>query len=178
MRLTTILLLATCSFAQVPAKVAAVTTGTVGAPGSPRDAIAAVEKRLDTKLDQVGGKDHVYILGLSRGLYLQGYGAVFTAELDLIESPRPNPFRQQIGAQEAAAVRQRKLQNLALLRKSLRDMWADAASLLAPIPDTDQVVLAVRMLYQPWEDTSGMPSQIVVKGPRKANPANLQLEEQ
>jgi hypothetical protein len=36
----------------------------------------------------------------------------------------------------------------------------------------------VRLLYQPWEDTSGMPSQIVVKGTRKSNPASLQLEEQ
>jgi hypothetical protein len=179
MRLATLLLISTCSFAQAPLKVAAVNPGAVAAPsGSPRQAMADVEKRLDSKLDQVAGKDRVYILGLTRGLYLQGYGAVFTSELDLIESPRPNPFRQQIGPQEAAGVRQRKLQNLALLRKSLRDLWADAASLLGSIPDTDQVVVAVRLLYQPWEDTSGMPSQIVVKGPRKANPANLQLEEQ
>jgi hypothetical protein len=34
------------------------------------------------------------------------------------------------------------------------------------------------LLYQPWEDRSGLPSQIVVKGSRKANPATLQLEEQ
>jgi hypothetical protein len=171
---------AACVFAQAPLKVAPVNPGAAAAAssGSPRQAIADAEKRLDSKIDQVGGKDHVYMLGLTRGLYLQGYGAVFTTELDLIESPRPNPFRQQIGPQEAAGVRQRKLQNLALLRKSLHDLWADAASLLGSIPDTEQVVVAVRLLYQPWEETSGMPSQIVLKGPRKSNPANLQLEEQ
>jgi hypothetical protein len=178
MRIATFLLVAACAFAQAPLKVAVVSSAPAAASGSLRQAIADAEKRLDTKLDQVGGKDRVYILGLTRGLYLEGYGAVFTAELDLIESPRPNPFRQQIGAQEAGAVRQRKLQNLALLRKSLRDLWADAAVLLAPISDTDQVVLAVRLLYQPWEDTSGMPSQIVMKGSRKASPASIQLEEQ
>jgi hypothetical protein len=177
-RFATLFLLATCCFAQAPLKVAAVTPGTVTAAGSVRESITAVEKRLDSKLDQVGGKDRVYILGLTRGLYLEGYGAVFTSELDLIESPRPNPFRQQIGPQEAAGVRQRKLQNLAALRKSLRDLWADAAGLLGSIPDTDQVVVAVRLLYQPWEDTSGMPSQIVVKGSRKAGPAGVQMEEQ
>jgi hypothetical protein len=179
MKLITFFLMAACAFAQAPLKVAAVNPG-AGAvvAGSPRQAIADVEKRLDSKLDQVGGKDRVYILGLTRGLYLEGYGAVFTAELDLIESPRPNPFRQQIGPQEAAAVRQRKMQNLAALRKSLRDLWADAAGLLGSIPDTDQVVVAVRLLYQPWEDTSGMPSQIVVKGLRKAGPAGVQMEEQ
>jgi hypothetical protein len=179
MKVATFFLMSACALAQAPLKVAAVNPAAVGATsGSPRQAVAAVEKLLDSKLDQVGGKDRVYILGLTRGLYLEGYGAVFTAELDLIESPRPNPFRQQIGAQEAAAVRQRKLQNLAALRKSLHDLWADAASLLGSIPDTDQVVVAVRLLYQPWEDTSGMPSQIVVKAARKSNLANLQLEEQ
>jgi len=180
MKVATFFLMAACALAQAPLKVAAVNPGSAApvVSGSPRQAIADVEKRLDSKLDQVGGKDRVYILGLTRGLYLQGYGAVFSAELDLIESPRPNPFRQQIGPQEAAAVRQRKLQNLAALRKSLHDLWADAASLLGSIPDTDEIVVAVRLLYQPWEDTSGMPSQIVVKGTRKSNPASLQLEEQ
>ena len=179
MRIAISLLVVSAAFAQAPLKVAAVNPGAaVAASNSPRQAIADVEKRLDSKLDQVGGKDRVYILGLTRGLYLAGYGDVFTSELDLIESPRPNPFRQQIGPQEAAAVRQRKMQNLALLRKSLRDLWADAASLLGSLPDSDQVVVAVRLLYQPWEDASGMPTEIVVKGPRKSNPANLQLEEQ
>ena len=143
-----------------------------------RQAISDAEKRLDTKLDQVGGKDKVYILGLTRGLYLAGYGAVFTQEVDLIESPHPNPFHQQITPQEAAVVHKRKLDNLAVLRKALRDMWVDADAALAPVPDTEQVVLAVRLLYQPWEDKSGLPSQIVVKGSRKANPTTLQVEEQ
>jgi hypothetical protein len=177
--LAAFLLMASCAFAQAPLKVAAVNSNPAAAgPTSMRQAITAVEKRLDSRLDQVGGKDRVYILGLTRGLYLEGYGAVFTAELDLIESPRPNPFRQQIGPQEAGAVRQRKMQNLALLRKSLRELWADAASQLGSLPDTDQVVVAVRLLYQPWEDTAGLPAQIVVKGPRKANPASIQMEEQ
>jgi hypothetical protein len=50
--------------------------------------------------------------------------------------------------------------------------------MLGSIPDTDQVVVGVRLLYQPWEDTSGMPTQIVLKGSRKGGPAGLQMEEQ
>jgi hypothetical protein len=140
-----------------------------------------VEKHLDLKIDQVGGPDRVnrvYVLGLARGLYLPGYGAVFTQEVDLIESPHPNPFRQQISPQEAAAVHTRKLTNLAALRKALRDMWAEAAALLPNMPENEQVVVAVRMLYQSWEDTSGLPSQIMVRGSRKAAPGAVQVEEQ
>jgi hypothetical protein len=176
MKVAALLLFAGAAFAQPPLKVVA--TNPAGSPVSIRQAVADAEKRLDAKLAEVGGKDRVYILGLTRGLYLAGYGAVFTQEIDLIESPHPNPFHKQITPQEAAVVRQRKLENLTALRKALRDMWADAAAALSPMPDSEQVVLAVRLLYQPWEDRSGLPSQIVVQGPRKANPAMLQIEEQ
>jgi hypothetical protein len=176
MKFATLLLFAAAAFAQPPLKV--VSTNPAGSPVSIHQAVAGAEKRLDAKIAGVGGKEKVYILGLTRGLYLAGYGAVFTQEIDLIESPHPNPFHQQITPQEAAAVRRRKLENLAVLRKALPDMWTDAAAALAPMPDSEQVVLAVRLLYQPWEDRTGLPSQIVVKGSRKANPATLQIEEQ
>jgi hypothetical protein len=181
MKFATLLLFAGLLFAnnvlaQPPLKVVA--TSPAGSPVSVHQAVSDAEKRLDAKLAEVGGKDKVYILGLTRGLYLAGYGTVFTQEIDLIESPHPNPFHQKITPQEAAVVRQRKLENLTALRKALRDMWAGAAAALSPMPDSEQVVLAVRLLYQPWEDKSGLPSQIVVKGPRKANPTMLQIEEQ
>ncbi len=162
--------------AQAPLKVAAVSPAST--PTSMRQMMADEEKRLDTKISQVGGADPVYILGLTRGLYLAGYGAVFTEELDLIQSPRPNPFHQQMTDKEIATIHQRKLANLTALRKSLRDMWADAAASLTAMPDNEQVVVAVRLLYQSWENTSGLPSQVVVKGPRKASPAAIQMDEQ
>jgi hypothetical protein len=174
--LAPLLLFPAAALAQPPLKVVA--TNPAGSPVSIHQAVTDAEKRLDARIAQVGGKEKVYILGLTRGLYLAGYGAVFTQEIDLIESPHPNPFHQQITPPEIASVRQRKLENLAVLRKALRDMWADTAAALSPMPDTEQVVLAVRLLYQPWEDRSGLPSQIVLKGSRKANPATLQLEEQ
>jgi hypothetical protein len=173
MRFASLFLTTALAFAQAPLKVINPPTTL----GSMHQQVADAEKRLDTKISQLGGKEHVYILGLTRGLYLTGYGAVFTQEIDLIESPRPNPFHQQMTEKEVASVHQRKVENLAALRKALRDMWADAAASL-PMPDTEQVVLAVRMLYQPWEDTSGMPSQIVVKGARRGGPGGVQVEEQ
>jgi hypothetical protein len=165
-------------WAQAPLKVAVTTTEKLVLT---RQAITDAENRLNGKLAAVGTKDdRVYILGLTRGLHLEGYGVVFTAELDLIESPSPNPFRQVIGKEEAARVHQRKVANLALLRKALRDMWVETATSLAAVPENDQVVIAVRLLYQPaWEDTSGLPAQIVLKGPRKAAlNGSFQTEEQ
>ncbi|MBV8902541.1 MAG: hypothetical protein JOZ22_02810 [Acidobacteriia bacterium] len=177
MKIAILFLPAAIAFGQAPFKVVA--TGTAGTPPSMYQSITAVEKRLDAKVDQVGSKDgRVYVLGLTRGLYLAGYGAVFTQELDLIQTPHPTPFHIQITADEAAKVHQHKQENLAALRNAMRDMWADAVAALPKLADTDQVVLAVRLLYQPWENTAGLPVQIVVKGPRTASPATLQIEEQ
>jgi hypothetical protein len=104
---------------------------------------------------------------------------VFTAELDLVQTPRPLPFQKEIPKEIAAKVHTRKLQNLALLKKAMHDMWVDAASTLTSVPDTEEVVLAVRLFYQLWEDTTGLPTQIIMKGQRKAAVnGSIQTEEQ
>jgi hypothetical protein len=61
----------------------------------------------------------------------------------------------------------------------MQGMWKDAALALTSIPDSEQVVVAVRVLYQPWEDTGGLPGQIVMKGSRKAAlSGDIQTEEE
>jgi hypothetical protein len=172
-----ILLIAPAWGAQAPLKVAAV--GVPEKPNSLRQAFTDLEKRMDSKVSSADAKDPIDLLGLTRGLYLQGYGVVFTTEVSLIVTPTPNPFRQQITKEEATRVHQRKLEHLPLLKKAMHDMWMDVASSLTSVPDTEQVVLAVRLLYYPWEDTKGLPGQIVMKGPRKAAlTGSIQTEEQ
>ncbi len=178
MKIAAAFLLASLAWAQAPLKTAAVVSP-AERPKTTRQAVTDVEKRLDARINMIGGADPVYVLGLTRGLYLPGYGAVFTAELDLIPTPIPNPFRPKITPEEAVKVHQRKIEHLALLKKSMHDMWVDAASSLTSLPDTDQIVVAVRLFYQPWEDMNGLPAQIVMKGPRKAAlSGNIQTEEQ
>jgi hypothetical protein len=137
-----------------------------------------LEKRLDERLEMTGGNDPIYILGLTRGLYLQGYGAIFTAEASLINSPVQSPFRQ-ITKDDVVKVHQRKLEHLGLLKTALREQWISTAAALNALPDTDQVVIAVRLRYLPYEDTSGLPGQIILRGPRKATVTGaIQTEEE
>lgn len=42
-----------------------------------------------------------------------------------------------------------------------------AAAALNTIPDNDQIVVAVRLVYQEWEDTKGLPGLLVVKATRQ-----------
>jgi hypothetical protein len=85
----------------------------------------------------------------------------------------------KIPPEEVAKIHQRKLDHLPLLRKTMQGMWRDAATALTSMPDSEQIVLAVRLLYQPWEDTTGLPGQIVMKGARKAAlTGDIETEEQ
>lgn len=177
MRFATLLLFTAPVWAQAPLKP--VVAPSTEKSGVARKVFTDLESNIDYKLRVANDKDPFDLLGLTRGLYLPGYGAVLTSELSLIATPTINPFKQKITPEEAARVHQRKVEHLPLLKKTMHDMWKDAALALTSVPDSEQVVLAVRLLYQPWEDTTGLPGQIVMKGARKAAlTGDIQTEEQ
>ena len=134
----------------------------------PRQTLTDVERHFDTKLAGVGaGNDPIDLLGAARGIYLDGYGVVLTAEASLIVTPGLNPFKTVMTEPEKEKIRQRKLDRMPMLRQAMRDAWRDSAATLTSMPDNQQVVIAVRLLYLPWEDTHGLPGEIVMKGDRR-----------
>jgi hypothetical protein len=127
-----------------------------------------LEKRFDNELAAIGGpNDPIDLLGATRGLYLNGYGAVFTTELSLIITPTVNPFRKEITKEEAARVHQRKLERLPVLKRAMAEMMRNSAMTLVQIPDSQQIVLAVRLLYLPYEDTTDLPAQVLMSATRR-----------
>ena len=160
--------------AKPPAGVSLPAAGTTGGI-----VLDSLEKDLDRRISTTGGTDPCYLLGLTRGLYISGFGAVFTAELDLVaNSPQLGPFKTSVTPEEKATVHKRKLAHVPLLQNTLRDMIAALAAspALKNAPDTDQLVVAARLVYRPWEDTSGLPSQIVVRSDRRGG--NIRTEVQ
>lgn len=173
------------------AKPAAVTTPVAAAPaGSPkiaRQTFIGLEKSFDDRLGKVGGPEHpAEVLGMTRGLYLEDYGVVFTAEVSLIVTPVPTPFRPVISPELRANVHKWKLDNLPALRQAMREMvkgtalTMNAAGVqLGVLKPTSQVVLAIRLLYIPYEDTINLPSLIIMKADLKGALAdNIKVEEQ
>jgi len=118
------------------------------------------------------------LLGTARALYLPGYGAVVTQEVSLIVTPTITPFHQSISPQEVVQVHKVKVDRLPVIRQTMRDMWASTAAALSMVPNNEQIVIAVRLLYKSWEDTKGLPGQIILRGSRGAGVAGLQTEEQ
>ena len=100
---------------------------------------ADLEKRFDGKLSGLGGaNDPIDLLGTTRGLYLEGYGAVFTAELSLVTTPGINPFRPTISEKLKEQVHERKVARLPLLKQAMREMMKTAAMTLIQVPEGQQ----------------------------------------
>jgi hypothetical protein len=146
------------------------------APGTFLPLEGRFNQQLSTLFDV---NDPLDLLGYVRGVYLEGYGVVFTADISLVVTPRKSPFQQTIPPALAAKVRQRKIERLPVLKTAMKEMMRTAASTFLQIPTDQQIVISVRFLYEPWEDRTGMPSQILMRADRKsAIEGNVQMEEQ
>jgi hypothetical protein len=128
-----------------------------------RAALTAMEVSFDQRLERLSD-DPYLLVGLTRGIYLEGYGAVFTSEVSLANGLAPNPFRPPITKEDIVKIRAKKLERLPALRQCMRDMLLAAAASLDEVPAGEQIVIGVSLLYRPEEDRSGLPGQILMQG--------------
>jgi hypothetical protein len=143
-------------------------------PRVTRAALASVEKGFDGRFTR--SYDSFDLLGTTRGVYLEGYGAIFSTELNLIVSPNLNPFHQSFTKIEIARIHDRKVQRLPLLKQQMREMLIASAASLENLPPSEQVVLGVTLFHYSWEDYSGLPSQIVMQAERQKLLSNATRE--
>jgi hypothetical protein len=149
--------------------------------GIRRATFTTIEKRFDKRLLSTPANDPCDLLGTTRGVYVEGFGGVFTAEVSLAVTPTVNPFRREISPADVQRVWVRKVKALPELREAMKEMVVSAADALAMIPASEQVVLAVRLLYLSWEKTETLPAQIVMRGDRtslmRSGKAAIRVEE-
>jgi|SRR5579883_50537 len=167
----------------VPSAAPAAAPATLGAPSVkskiPISTLYVIERNCDDKLRGIGEPNTVDLLGATRGVYLDGYGTVFSAEISLVTPPAIYPFHPQITPEEKTRQHQKKLERLPVLKTAMQQMMQTAATSLAAMPDGQLIVLAVRLDNMKWEDTSGLPGMLLIKADRKAALAGkFQIEEE
>ena len=141
-------------------------------------AIPKLEAGFEDSIKALDPKDPFVLLGACSGIYVKGYGVVFTTPLDLISTPRVTPFAQVISKAQADRVREQKLAHIPMLRVALRNSLMEAARTLASLPENEKIVVAARIFYLDWESRAGMPSQIVFRATRQAALAgNIESED-
>lgn len=130
--------------------------------------IAAMERSLDSRLQRFSIDRPIDVLGLARGIYLDGYGVVFTVEINALPTAGISPFRPSVNKEEVARVHEQKAKRLAELRPLFREMLLAAASSLDRLGPDQQIVLGVFFWSHPWEDVSGLPRLIRMQARRDA----------
>ena len=126
-----------------------------------------IERAIDRRFDNYSVSDPMELLGGTHGVYLEGTGAVFTSEVNLVQGPALSPMHQEISKEEIAKVRERKKARLPELRKLMQDSLVSSATAMASMPPQEEVVYGVTMFYMPWEDQAGLPHQIVMRAKRQ-----------
>jgi len=133
-----------------------------------RAEISAMERSFDSRLQRFSLDMPIDVLGLTRGLYLEGYGAVFTAEANLVQTPGISPFRPTLSKEDVARARAAKLKRIPELKLLMREAMLSSAGSLDRLPADERLVFGVALFYHSWEDASGMPHQITMLAQRKA----------
>lgn len=133
-----------------------------------RDSLERVERSMSDRLRTNEALSTMYVLWQPRGAYLEGYGAVFTVELNLVPMGDISPFQKAYSAEQKRQLNIRKRQRLEDLTEQAREMLVEAASKLNVVPEGEKVALAVTLFHYNWEDVTDLPSQLVVQAPHKA----------
>jgi hypothetical protein len=135
--------------------------------GVSREAVQAMERSFDKRIQTLSADVPFELLGNTRGVYLEGYGAVFTSEVNLSQSANTSPFQLTIPKEYATKLRLRKLERVPMLKKNMQQEMVAMASSLDAVPPNERIVLGVTLYYHKWEDSSGLPSQIVMQAERQ-----------
>jgi hypothetical protein len=160
------------------AKPAAFTSPGLPAPRAARipfETIKDLERTFNNRISTLADvNEPMELMGDTRGVQLEDYGLVFTSEVSLVVTPGIMPGRPKIPPEMAARVHKLRVERMPLLKAAMLEMMRNMAA-ADPIPASQQLVLVVRLYYGAWEDTTGMPAQVIMRATR-ANAAAGKVE--
>jgi hypothetical protein len=132
-----------------------------------RAVLRNVERDFDGKLRTTPPVSSFDLMGTTRGVYLEGYGAVFSSEINLLPSATVSPFQPTMPRNVVEQLHKSKLERVPVLKQTMRDLLQHSATMLKDIPSSEQIILGVSIFYYSWEDTRDLPAQIVMRASRQ-----------
>jgi hypothetical protein len=132
------------------------------------NSLKAVEGAINDKLLS-NVNDPYDLLGTARGAYIEGYGAEFTFEVNLVfsSSMAPTPFKLKVTEEETRTMHDRKERKIDGLKESMRGMAVNASKALPGLPAGERVMIEAFLFSYSWENTRGLPHRIVVSAQKQ-----------
>lgn len=138
-------------------------TAAADPPRVNRALMATVEKSLDERINKLWADNPLALLGSTRGVYLDGYGVVLTAEVNMVIGGT-SLMQPKWTKADTDLHRKKKLDRLPQLRAAMKDALVASASSLDPVAANEQIVLSVFVSKYSWEDATGIPMQVTMQG--------------
>ena len=145
--------LAMCVLGVVAICAAAATAG----PRVSGNTLKAVETSLDQRVKSLWEDNPFSIIRPTRGIYLDGYGAVFTVDVSPVLSTT-SMMHTTVTKEEVVRAHKARLERVPQLKQAMRLALADAAASLNPVPADDQITFVVFLDSHSWEDVTGTPA--------------------
>ena len=136
-------------------------------PRLSRASVAAMEQNLDKSLATLAPEDPISVIGLTQGAYITGYGVIFMSEVNLAPAAGITPFHQAITKDEVTRIHQKNVDRLPKLKQVMQAALLSSSAYLDGLGSDDQIAVAISLFHFNWENVSGLPSQIVMHGPKK-----------
>jgi hypothetical protein len=126
-----------------------------------------VETSLDERIKALWPDNPFPLIRLTRGLYLDNYGAVFTVDVSPVLSTT-SMMHPTVSKDEVVRAHKARIEHIAQLKQAMPMAVVDAAASLDPVAPDDQVTLVIYLACHSWEDVSGTPAQLTFHGKKKA----------
>lgn len=141
------------------------------AQGVKFQALVDFEKHFEAKLTQPPLPFPFEVLFPAPAIYVPGNGVTLSTIVNLSYMQPASPFRAEgpYSPKELAAFRERKLQRVPILEERMREVMAEMAAApdLDSITPNERIVLGVTLYYYLWEDSAGLPRQIVMSAEKQ-----------
>lgn len=157
---------------------AALATSAADAPRVSRALMTSSEKNLDDRIARLWNDNPMALVGTTRGVYLPGFGVVFSAEMN-VATAAVSLMNPTLTEPEKVALHKKKVERIPVLKDAMKKALVDLAASLDPVPATEQVVIALILPRYSWESATGVPLQVTAQSTRqqllaaRANPATL-----
>jgi len=133
-----------------------------------RPAIQSAEKNFEARIGKLWPDDPVAFWVYPQGMYINGFGAVFSAQVNLAQGTAISPFHPSVTKEEVERIHHKKIERMIQFRQAMEDVLLSSAASLDTVPADEQIVLGVSFFYWNWEDTAGLPQQLVMRAPKRA----------
>jgi len=133
-----------------------------------RPAIQAAEKNFEARVGKLWPDDPVAFWVYPQGMYIKSFGAVFSAQVNLAQGTGISPFHPSVTKEEVDRIHRKKMDRMVQFRQAMQEVMVSSAASLDTVPADEQIALGVSFFYWNWEDTTGLPQQLVMRAPKRA----------